>query len=776
MTREVAINTDWYFIEADSPYVDFDDHKWKRIELPHSPSVFYPSYRDEKTHQRTWVYRKTFEIELESDQEVVLRFEGIANRACFYLDGREVGSHYGAYVPCELQVGRKENFTLTVLVDSSEDPSIPPFGGSMDYIGFCGIYRSATLVLRHSAHLGGVRVVCQDSERVRVSGSAFNADGLSVTVGLYDEQTLVQQLNSTVTDGSFELCFESLSLQRWDVPHPKLYHVQVELADKDRRTVRFGCRSARFEPDGFSLNGEKVHLVGLNRHQDWPYLGYAASASLQREDARLLKELGLNIVRTSHYPQDGSFLDACDELGLLVFEEIPGWQYIGRDETWRNRCLENVRMMIERDANHPSIVLWGVRINESPDDHELYERANKLARILDPTRQTGGVRNLLHSEFLEDVYTYNDFSYGGKGRGLLAKRKVCKKDSPYLVTEYCGHMYPAKRYDCTEVTVELAMRHYRILDAAHSTKGLSGSIGWCMHDYFTHANFGSGDQICYHGVLDLERNPKAAAFVYLSQLKDEPVLCVLSAMDGGDLPKGFLERAVVATNCQTVRLYYNDQLVGEFEPDFKAFPHLKHPPVIIEDFIGDRLKSESYLSDRQRRSLARLLAKVGKQAGRLTFVDTLRMGLFLLRYHKTYEAAVNLFVTYVGNWGSKLASWRFEGLIDGKVVASETIEAGTAPMMDLLPSATTLLSDGPTYDTAAIRIQVRQKGRVLVLPYAMIAYTVEVEGPVVLASPATDCTIGGSGVIYVRTCGEKGDARVTVHSVLGDTTVRVIVS
>jgi beta-galactosidase len=148
----------------------------------------------------------------------------------------------------------------------------------------------------------------------------------------------------------------------------------------------------------------------LNRHQTYPYIGAGAPARLQTLDADIVKyDLGCNIVRTSHYPQSKHFLNRCDEIGLLVFEEIPGWQHIG-DEAWRELSLRDVRVMIERDWNHPSIILWGVRINESMDKDDFYQQTNDLAHELDPTRQTGGVRFFEGSTLLEDVYTFNDFS------------------------------------------------------------------------------------------------------------------------------------------------------------------------------------------------------------------------------------------------------------------------------------------------------------------------------------------------------------------------------
>jgi len=144
----------------------------------------------------------------------------------------------------------------------------------------------------------------------------------------------------------------------------------------------------------------------------------------QCKDADILKyDLHVNLVRTSHYPQSIHFLNRCDEIGLLVLEEIPGWQHIG-DEQWQQVAQENVREMVERDWNHPSIIMWQVRINESGDNHDFYTQTNFIARSLDPSRAIGGTRYIENSELLEDVYTMNDFSEDQGTSYLRQPRKV----------------------------------------------------------------------------------------------------------------------------------------------------------------------------------------------------------------------------------------------------------------------------------------------------------------------------------------------------------------
>ena len=229
---------------------------------------------------------------------------------------------------------------------------------------------------------------------------------------------------------------------------------------------------------------------------------------VQRRDALFCaSNLKCNIVRTSHYPQSRHFLDACDEVGLLVLEEIPGWQHIG-DQAWKDIAVDNVGRMIRRDWNHPSMILWGVRINESQDDHDFYTRTNALAHQLDPTRQTGGIRYFYESELLEDVFTMNDFGF------------PLRPPNHPAVSEYgvCGpHLSRPRPSTTWSALREHTLRHARIHDQLASNPQYAGGIGWCAFDYNTHADFGSGDRICYHGVTDIFREPKPAAGFYKSQ-------------------------------------------------------------------------------------------------------------------------------------------------------------------------------------------------------------------------------------------------------------------
>jgi beta-galactosidase len=419
---------------------------------------------------------------------------------------------------------------------------------------------------------------------------------LVITAELRDGDRVLKTASATVNSAAeyHDVTIENLGdIQLWDLERPKLYQVTARLDNGDAYSTRIGFREARFTEKGFYLNGQHVKLRGLNRHQTFPYTGGAMPARVQARDASVLrKELKCNIVRTSHYPQSPHFLAACDEAGLLVLEEIPGWQHIG-DQAWQSLAVENVARMIRRDWNHPSIVLWGVRINESADNHDFYTRTNALAHSLDDSRQTGGIRNHYDSELLEDVFTMNDFGFPLQPPNHPA----------YLNTEFNGHMFSTKRFDNVERVAEHVIRHVRVHDQLASDPRYAGGIAWCAFDYASHRYFGSGDRICYHGVSDIFRLPKPAAGFYRSQCEPEEEVVIEPGFfyawgdRGGGNGPGVVP---ICSNCDHLKVYSNGQLLLEADPDRKTYPNLKYAPFIVSlnnltfSTWGD-LKIEGYI-------------------------------------------------------------------------------------------------------------------------------------------------------------------------------------
>ena len=553
----------------------------------------------------------------------------------------------------------------------------------------------------------------------------------------------------------------------WSVDEPNLYTAKVSLVDKggqilDEKSLRFGFRSAEFKNDGFYLNGEKMKLRGINRHQSYAYVGYAMPKSMQYLDAEILKnELCVNAVRTSHYPQSQHFIDRCDELGILVFTEIPGWQHIGNDE-WKKQAVQNTREMVEQYMHHPSIVLWGVRINESQDCDELYEETNKIARSIDPSRQTSGVRYMEKSHLLEDVYAFNDFSHCGDNAGLKSKKNVTsKKNKPYLVSECNGHMFPTKAFDDERHRLSHALRHVAVLNSMYAADDICGIFPWCMFDYNTHKDFGSGDMVCYHGVTDMFRNPKLAAAVFASQGESSPVCEVSSSMDIGEHPAGDIGSVYVFTNADSVKLYKNGLFVKEFFPDRRTYPSLPHPPVVIDDFIGELLESEEHFDDKTAatvRECLNALAKFG--LSNIPAKIYAKFGYLMLTKGFRISDAYELYGKYVGNWGGEATVWRFDAVKNGETVKSVTKKPGAKPHIEISADRTNLL-DGDTYDVAAIRIRALDEfGNTL--PYYQEPVVLKTEGDIEIIGPNVISLKGGMGGTYVKTKGVSGKASLLV--------------
>jgi len=624
----LPINRGWQFSSKPVEHgheKDFDDSNFERVVVPHT-NVRLPWHGfDEKEYEFVSLYRRRFRLPKEAQgKQVFVDFEGVMTASTVWINGEKLDVYKGGYSPFSLELTSHIDWdgenVLAVDVDSTERPDIPPFGYEIDYLTFGGLYREVALRIVPATFLENIFVRTKGalSPRPSVEVECFienpqaSRQPLSLEVELLDGDQSIGKISQRISlagkqtgtaapgPASQVVHLENLStIKLWDLEHRNLYHARVrlfrgkEVIDEDFR--RFGFREAQFTDRGFELNGKVIKLRGLDRHQTFPFVGQAMPGRAQRRDADILRnKLHCNIVRTSHYPQSRHFLDACDELGLLVLEEIPGWQHIG-DEAWKQLSIDNVRRMIRRDWNHPSIILWGVRINESKDDHDFYTRTNAAAHQLDPTRQTGGIRYFQESEFLEDVFTMNDFGFPLK-----------QPNHPrYLNTEFVGHTYPTKTIDNVERLTEHTLRHARIHDQLASNPQYAGGIGWCAFDYKTHSNFGSGDRICYHGVTDMFREPKPAAGFYKSQCdpSEEVVLEPAFHWARGDEPVGF-SNAVICSNCDHIKIYIDDKLIAEADPDRKQFQHLRYAPFVVDVGPGLRhgwgdLRLEGYIQDKQ---------------------------------------------------------------------------------------------------------------------------------------------------------------------------------
>ena len=772
----IYVNNDWQFaynFNENMLGADFDASAFDTVRIPHTTKELPFNYFSEDEYQTVSLYRKSIMAdESWQGKRVLLTFDGVAHYAEVFLNGKKIGEHYSGYTAFTIDLTDHlrygEENALAVKVDSRESLNIPPFGNVIDYMTYGGIYREVYLEIKNPTYISDVFV------KPEISGSIVSE------VALFGETSENMTLRQTAVFEGREIplcqCAAASSLallghidepQLWSIDEPNLYLIKTELLENgavvDTHDVKVGVRQAEFRQDGFYLNGKKLKLRGLNRHQSYPYVGYAMPKTMQEFDADVLKkELGLNTVRTSHYPQSHHFINRCDEIGLLVVTEIPGWQHIGNGE-WQDQAVKNVEEMVVQYRNHPSIILWGVRINESQDNEALYLRTNEAAHRLDPTRATGGIRNFKKSQLLEDVYTYNEFIHDGKHPGCDPKWKVTSdRSKPYMITEYNGHMFPTKSFDCEEHRVEHALRHARVLDAVASYDDIAGSCGWCMADYNTHKDFGSGDRICYHGVLDMFRNPKLAAAAYSSQ-GSAPMLEVGSSMDIGEHPACVRGNLWMFTNADSVKMYKNGRFIKEYFPHNKHFPHLKNSPILIDDFIGDAIfENESFKPD-QARTLTKALNYLARHGyGTLPPKILLMAAKCILLYGMKINDIVNLYTKYAGDWGGTSREYRFDAIMQGKVVKSVTKNPMNKPSIKV-DAYKTELTDGATYDMTTVRITaVDEYGNIL--NYSNEPMKIEVSGPVAIVGPSVVSLRGGMSGTYIKTTGEAGPATVKISN------------
>lgn len=759
---DIAFNNDWLFTENFD--AGFDEAV--SVRLPHTAKEIPYNYINCRDYQMVCGYRKIFTAPGDwQGKKLILRFDGAAHEATVFCNGERVGYHACGYTAFCVDITDLvrlggEN-VIDVRLDTRESLNIPPFGFVIDYLCYGGLYREVTLEVKEPEYIKEVLIENTGLREIRVR---IASECGSLVTDIVDNSGAVI---SSAVGKAFELNVPEAEL--WSVDSPALYTARVRAMRGgecvDEKRLKFGFRTVKFKSDGFYLNGERLKIRGLNRHQSYAYVGYAMPRSVQELDAEILKnELGVNAVRTSHYPQSQHFISRCDELGLLVFTEIPGWQHIG-DEDWKRQAVKNTDEMVRQYMHHPSIMLWGVRINESQDCDELYRRTNAVAHTLDSGRQTSGVRYIEKSRLLEDVYAYNDFSHCGDNAGLKPKKSVtAKKHNGYLVSECNGHMFPTKAFDDERHRLDHALRHAKVLDAMYADDDISGIFPWCMFDYNTHQDFGSGDGICYHGVMDMFRNPKLASAVYASQSEDKPCCVVSSSMDIGEHPSGDIGRVYVFTNADCVRLYKDGVFVREFAPSREEYPALPHPPVIIDDFIGELLITQEGFDEKTAVAVKECLLAVAKFGPSSLPPKILAKfaRLMLLKGFK-FSDGVELYGKYIGNWGGEATKWRFDAVKGGKLICSVTRSPGQRVHLEVSTSKTKLC-EGDTYDAAAVRIRaVDEHGNLA--PYWQEPVILKCSGPIMLIGPEIISLKGGSGGCYVKTCGSSGSAELCVNDV-----------
>jgi len=578
----------WLFHSGDTPWWQptgekFDAvlDRWHEVALPHSfnaKDTFTPA---RGFYRGVGWYRKTFALpEGASGAKVFLEFGAAFSLADVWVNERHAGQFMAGYTGFSVDatdlVRPGENL-IAVKVDNSHDPDILPGldAKEMDYALYGGLYREAALVIKDRLYIrqhgitATTPTVSPEWASLRVAVAVANDH--EATIECTCTALLRAPSGETVADtsgrvvvsgrsgGRFELDAEVARPALWSVEQPNLYTLEVELrkggAPVDTDSTTIGFRWFEFTADrGFFLNERHVKLRGLNRHQDYPGLGNALPARLQVRDAELIKEMGANLVRLSHYPQHPSFLDACDRLGILVYEEIASWQYIGGEMFARN-AEYMMREMIMRDKNHACVILWGL-LNEGRSK-SLFERLHRVAKECDPTRPTIYADNNPRegmqrgAVFVPDVLGINyELPSLDEFRAVLPGLKFVSSETTN---------YEHRRRGDVMQDIGQVERFRDETDIVEERDYMAGMALWSMHDYGT--DYELSWPIQNSGVFDAYRLPKGGYWFLRSRWSDEPVVRIIGhwnwpGREGEDIP------VLVCTNGESVELFLNGRSLG----------------------------------------------------------------------------------------------------------------------------------------------------------------------------------------------------------------------
>ena len=605
---KVRINDQWRFQlgdpEASLFQQELDDSAWEAVTVPHTlklTSLWLDNVRDEKTqlvfHRHVGWYRRDILIGPDRGQRVFLEFEGAHQVTDLWVNGEHVGHHaVGGYTPFHFDITDYVRFDesnqVTLRLDNRRRDDCPPDPGPFDYIKFGGLYRDVYLVQTDPLRIqfnwegreSGITVttpsvdVLNGNATVNIKTGVFNGRNQPVSCQLVtrviDKQgVVVLKLVSLETiDPGREFVFNQIggieeNLHLWDLDNPYLYRVNAMLVvNKDPVDVvetRIGFRTFTLDQEqGFLLNGKPVELIGMNRHQHYGYIGDAVPDSLHYRDMLQFKELGFNIVRTAHYPQDNALLEACDELGILAYEEAPTWIDIG-NEAWFDNLEKAARTMVRNHRNHPSIVIWGAGIN-----HRGYvPRLHYAIKQEDPFRLTA--------------------SQSSRWTGWQASG----------LTDIFGNMlYGPVEWDRQEPLLAMeGRRGYREVAKYKRDPKLTGLISWTAHAYYTFHEaweWQPNKDRTRSGVMTVFREPKAKLMWYQSELTRTPMVHIESQWDGES------EVLEVYSNCDKIEVFVNGDSRGIYLPsDDPDFNGLDHPPFLIErlSFVPGELSVKGFI-------------------------------------------------------------------------------------------------------------------------------------------------------------------------------------
>lgn len=627
------LNSDWLFggqYQQGAEAASFDDSAFAPVTLPHTTANLSWRGWSPRAWQHVWIYRRHFKgapLLAEANESknkntagdakahrVFAEFDGVMVNTTVVCNDQVVATHQGGYLPftAELTSHLKHGDNVLSVVVDGRCLAVPPIAegqgpASIDFLQPGGIYRDVDLRVVPQVFVSDMYAmpanVLSPSPRVdvrcTVDAGVKPAGPATLQVELLDGTSVVASKTTKLTIPRPGITQTGLTLAGlsgitlWSTENPKLYTVRAVITVPDVGahviTRRIGFRDVRFTPDGCYLNGRRLQLFGLDRHQLYPYTGMAMPARVQRKDAEIIKnDFNCNMVRCSHYPQSPHFLDACDELGLLVWEEAPGWDHVSTMTSWQDQVIQNVKDMVTRDRNRPSVIIWGTRLNETGAYPGLWAATREAARQLDPSRPSSGAMDLYTTRFwAEDVFAFNDYSHN-KITGVPHLRPPMP-GVPYLVTEAVGVMVSpdARRFAWTDPPEQLARQaslHAQVHSQARSSPNYAGLLGWAAFDYCSMHGTGP-TRVKWAGVADGFRIPKPAAAIYQSQIEPWVTAVIIPVFfwEADGLQPTASPETMIASNCEQLGIYLNGVRLQTALPasDSPEYANLPYPPFIV---------------------------------------------------------------------------------------------------------------------------------------------------------------------------------------------------
>lgn len=588
LAQEVkSFNDSWLFYKGDAGKeiidVDYNDEKWERIHLPHTWNT--DAYKIKKYYQGVGWYRKHFVAASHwKDCQVFLHMEGTSKEAEIYLNERYVGHHAGGYTAASFDITDFLDWdsinVISVKVDNSSREIIPI---SADFTFFGGIYRDVLLIVTSKQHINltnmasdGVfihtPVVSEEkgtiAVRTEVKNDAKKASTLLLQQLIYSpDGELLQTLQKKIKLKARELSkidLESSLIynpQLWSPEKPHLYKVETRLSNVknhkvlDSQTHYIGFRWYKFDASkGFFLNGKPYKLHGVCRHQDQKPIGPALSDEMHRRDFMLMKEMGANFIRISHYPQDKALLEMCDRVGMLVWEEIPTVDVVTESEVYAANCEQNLREMIRQHYNHTSIILWGymneillARGAQAASTEQTIALAKRLEAALkeeDATRLStmafhgNDIYNKTGLSEITDVVGWNIY-LGWYGGSLMSFNQYMEDqhkrfpNHPIIVSEYGAgsdkrlHSLKPKVFDFSIEYQQKLLEHYQ--QEIERQPYLCGGTLWNFIDFSSANREESMPRLNNKGLVYTDRTPKDVYYYFKATWRNDiPVLHIAS--------------------------------------------------------------------------------------------------------------------------------------------------------------------------------------------------------------------------------------------------------